>query len=572
MNSSYCEAQGADVYRATELNNPLLVLSTKCIRSTRGSDISYWQEGVLSTMGDQGLLDSVILSFQVRDIRGGRGERQLFYTMLSNLYLKYPSLVMELIKLVPDYGSWMDVFKLMSYISNPTHRAQVKEIVRKQLLEDEVAVVTGSKPSLLGKWLPREGNKYSALAKELAQYFWEHDERSFRKSINVMGSYRKRCTALNKALETVEVLECSNQWDKINPRNVPAGAMQTKMAAYLNESRAGTENSLTTLRKQNDPVRMTCRENFKTFFSKAAEGEVSISSNVFPHELVRNMFESEPGEIDKRNAWNAVWDSIVDNLSIGVLGSSIVMSDFSGSMRKAPMAGDTPYFVSIAMGILSATLNTGPFKNMFLSFDSTPMWQTIPPNATLSQSVRAINYGLGQGCGTDFQKAMDLVLETLKAHRVKPGEEPKNLIVITDMGFDEARFYKRHPTNPYGHNSYSDIVKTEQWQTHVEMIRQGFKAAGEDLWGPIEAGGLGGWTAPRIVIWNVASTNTSDYHAKSNEDGVLLLSGWSPSLFKSIFKERRTMNTGLKEQLNDPRYDPVRSVVLNWIQSGWRLL
>ena len=521
-------------------------------------------------MGDQGLIDVVILAFQVRDIRGGRGERQLFYTMLSNLYLKYPSLVMELMQLIPDYGSWMDVFKLMGYISNPSHRIQVKEIVRKQFLKDESAVATGDKLSLLGKWLPREGNKYSALAKELAQYFWEHDERSLRKSINVMGSYRKRCAAMNKALETVEILECSNQWDKINPHNVPARAMQTKMAAYLNESGQESENSLT-LRKQNDPVRMACRENFKTFFAKAAEGEVSVSSNVFPHELVRNMFESEPGEIDKRNAWNAVWDSIVDNLSVGALGSSIVMSDFSGSMRKGSN-GDTPYFVSIAMGILSATLNTGPFKNMFMSFDSTPMWQKLPPNATLSQSVRAVNYGLGQGCGTDFQKAMDLVLETLKAHRVKPGEEPKNLIVITDMGFDEAHSYNRHPTNPYGHNSYRDIVKTEEWQTHVEMIRQGFKAAGEDLWGPIEAGGLGGWTAPRIVIWNVASTNTGDYHAKSNEDGVLLLSGWSPSLFKSIFKERRTMNMGLKEQLNDPRYDPVRSVVVNWIQSGWRLL
>lgn len=571
MNSTDIQGQGADVYGAHELNNPLLVLSTKCIRSARGSDISFWQEEVLKRTGDQGLIDAVVLAFQVRDIRGGRGERQLFYTMLSNLYLKYPSLVLELIKLVPDYGSWMDVFKLMGYISNLDHRAQIKELIRKQVLEDESAVATNQKPSLLGKWLPREGNKYSALAKELAQHFWEHDERSFRKSINIMGSYRKRCAALNKALETVEVLECSNQWDKINPAKVPARAMQNKMAAYLNEMPEGTENSLTIWRKQNDPVRMNCRENFKTFFLKAAEGEVPVSSNMYPHELVQKMFESEPGEIDKRNAWNAVWDSIVDNLSVGALGSSIAMCDFSGSMRKGSN-GSVPYFVSIAMGILTATLNTGPFKNMFMSFDSTPMWQTIPPNGTLSQSVRAINYGLGQGCGTDFQKAMDLVLETLKAHRVKPCDVPKNLIVITDMGFDEARSYNRHPTNPYGHNTYRDIVKTEQWQTHVQMIRQGFKTAGEDLWGPIEAGGLGGWTAPRIVIWNVSGTNTSDYHARADEDGVLLLSGWSPSLFKSIFKGRSTMNLGLKEQLNDPRYDPVRSVVLNWIQSGWRLL
>ena len=167
---------------------------------------------------------------------------------------------------------------------------------------------------------------------------------------------------------------------------------------------------------------------------------------------------------------------------------------------------------------------------------------------------------------------MDLVLETLKVHKVKPGDEPKNLIVITDMGFDEARSYHRHPTDPYNHNTYRDIVKTKEWQTHIEMIREGFKVAGEDLWGPLEGGGLGGWKAPRIVIWNVGTKYTNEYHSKADEEGVLVLSGWSPNVLKILFKERQTINTNLaiQMQIADPRYDRVRLAVRQWIDSGWR--
>lgn len=577
-------AKGCDVY-SPDANNPLVVLSTKCVRGAIGSDISYWQEKVLETTSDQALIDAVVLAFQVRDIRGGRGERQLFYTMFSNLYLKYPSLVIELMKHVPEYGGWMDVLHMMRYMNNVAHRNQICEMIRKQVIEDEKSVQACEKFSLLGKWLPREGNKYDSLAKEFAVYFWEHDERSCRKSINVMGSYRKRLSALNKALQTVETFECSNRWDEIDPVCVPARALINKRSAYLNERNSfnfelmydpGTDRIAARLkyREPNNTKRMACRETFQEFFRKAAEGETNINGadSMYPHELVRTMMEMHPEDVDGHRVLNAVWDSIIDSLGKCALGSSIAICDFSGSMRRD---NDTPYFVSIAMGILTATMNQGAFRNKFMTFDSVPMWQTIPENASLSEAIQAINYGLGQG-HTDFQKGMDLVLETLKANKVKPGDEPKNLIVITDMGFDKACNYHRHPTDPYGHNTYRDIIKTEEWQTHIEMIRQGFKAAGEDMWGPIEAGGLGGWTAPRIIIWNVATKYTNEYHSEPSEDGVLLVSGWSPSVFNMLCAEDpiRAMNTtsAIHMLLDDSRYDPVRRTVREWIQSGWRTL
>ena len=85
------------------------------------------------------------------------------------------------------------------------------------------------------------------------------------------------------------------------------------------------------------------------------------------------------------------------------------------------------------------------------------------------------------------------------------------------------------------------------------MIREAFKRAGEDMWGVP-------WTPPRIVIWNVAAT-CADFHATADTEGVIMLSGWSPSLFKVLTEEgARVQNPmeALRVILDSERYDLVR--------------
>jgi hypothetical protein len=125
------------------------------------------------------------------------------------------------------------------------------------------------------------------------------------------------------------------------------------------------------------------------------------------------------------------------------------------------------------------------------------------------------------------------------------------LIVITDMNWDAACGSSQ--VSSYTGNSYRHAVKTKPWQTHVQMIREAFKRAGEDMWGvPL--------IPPRIVIWNVASTST-DFHAQKDEEGVVMIGGWSPTLFKNLLKgEIRSMTPMemVRIILNDERYDLVR--------------
>ena len=70
-----------------------------------------------------------------------------------------------------------------------------------------------------------------------------------------------------------------------------------------------------------------------------------------------------------------------------------------------------------------------------------------------------------------------------------------------------------------------------------------------------------GYTAPRIVLWNLRA-EYKDFHAKSDDDGVVVLSGWSPAVLKAITAGNITIRTpfqGMKELLDAPRYDAVRA-------------
>jgi hypothetical protein len=318
---------------------------------------------------------------------------------------------------------------------------------------------------------------------------------------------------------------------------------------------------------------MKCRENFQEHLAKAAEGKAKVNGATtrYPHEVIKKVASSSrtsgvcycqqydclgcedfPSSSEgERDSLIAVWNDMVKKAKeAGGLGKTIAMCDFSGSMQSSSTNKDTPYWVSMAMGLLISELTSDEFKDTFLTFDSHPQWHTLP-DGDIFKRVKSISQSIGQGTSTDFQKALDLVLATLKEKRVRPGDEPKDLIVVTDMNFDAA--CGSHEASLYTGNRYRHVVKTKTWQTHIQMAREAFKRAGEDMWGVP-------WTPPRIVIWNVAATS-HDFHAQKDEEGVIHLSGWSPSLFKVLTEEGAKVQTpmdALRVILDADRYQPIR--------------
>ena len=532
--------KGSDVYSGS--GNSLLDLSVLLVR---GADQQRIEPLFLQAL-EEAEEDAFVLAFQTRDIRGGKGERALFKTLFATALKARPQLALAVLDLVPEYGCWRDLFSM--------NIPQVLDLAAEQIIAD---AKSEDKPiSLCAKWAPREG-KDTEGAKALAAVLFPEEKRLSER----LKRYRKLVAGLNRRLDTTEIKMCDRKFADIKPAKVPGLCLQKHMRAFLNEDLKRKQ----VLRHPDDKDRMECREHFQEHFKKATEGKTKVngSKTLYPHEVIKKLNalnsrayqEAAPVQsviepsADERNALVAVWNGMVaDAKALGGLGRTIAMCDFSGSMQSS-ICGDTPYWVSMAMGLLISELTSDEFKDTFLTFDSNPMWQSLPQGDiyTRMSSIGRV----GQGTSTDFQKAMDLVLATLKEKRVRPGEEPKDLIIITDMAWDQA--IGSDGTSHYTGHSYRHVVKTSPWQTHIQMIREAFKRAGEDMWGTP-------WTPPRIVIWNVAAT-CADFHATADTEGVIMLSGWSPSLFKVMTEEgARVQNSeeGLRVILDSERYDLVR--------------
>ena len=139
------------------------------------------------------------------------------------------------------------------------------------------------------------------------------------------------------------------------------------------------------------------------------------------------------------------------------------------------------------------------------------------------------------------------IVEKMKQAKVPVGEEPEDLIVLTDMGFDAAS----------RENSYYGCKVQPKWDTQIQQIRDEFKRAGEEVWGEGN-----GWKAPRIVIWNL-SASFKDFHARADQEGVVQLSGWSPSMLKALQKggvQVMTPYQGMRVILDDERYNAIRVI------------
>jgi hypothetical protein len=543
--------KGSDVYCST--GDPRLDLSVNCVRNIAPGKLDAIMNAILALNTPQALEDAFVLAFHARNIRGGKGERDIFQTLFQTLYIKKPKIAQKCLPLISHYGCWNDLFEFAE--SAPDVAEHILSLTVEQFNKD-MATPEGQSISLLAKWAPRE-SKYPQLMKSLAYMMYP----TVKFHSSKMKVYRKMVSRLNARLNTVEILMCDDRWDEINPETVPGRAGKLYNRAFLNLPSTHSSDRCNTLvyRKPDDPKRMACREHFTEHYAKAAEGKAKIhgANTLFPHEVVKQVIQNNQTD-DEKNHLRGVWRGFVEKLQkAGGLGRSIFMSDFSGSMQSSS-AGDTPYWVSMALGILGSETCAEEFKNKLMTFDSTPKWHTFPEGADIFDKVQSIRRsGTGVGLSTDFQKAMDLVLETLKTQRVRPGQEPENLIVLTDMNWDAA--CGSSEASHFTGNRYRHAVKTEGWQTHVEIIKEAFKRAGEDMWGVGQ-----GFVPPRIVIWNLAASLQTDYHAQADVPGVAMLSGWSPTQFEVLQKEGPRQLTAmeiLRLELDDAKYDCVRDIV-----------
>jgi hypothetical protein len=531
---------GADVYTEEGVGDYRVSLFTMLNRGLESSYITDYVGKIYTHQKREEMRDIFVMAFQTRDVRGGKGERRLFHNFMSALYCHDKNAVKDALSLIPEYGCWRDMWELLRVV--PELETEIFAVTAKTFKEDLAKCHSGqqSKMSLLAKWLPREGSgTYPGLARKLANHIYSFEDSERKRIVN----YRKDTSMMNKALKTVEINMCGKTWREIKPEAVPGRCLKIHNKAFLNEPLK--KNHLQTLRYPDSEDRMECRKHFQEFVEAMAKGEKKAhgANVVMPHELVVKAL-AEGSSSDELAINQGQWDSIrEETLKLGGLGKCVSMCDFSGSMSGLPK------LISLALGILVSEINHSAFKDHILTFDAEPKWHSFAGLTTLKQKLSSISSELGQGLNTDFYKACMRIVEKMKQSKVPVGEEPEDLIVLTDMGFDaasrESNYYSR------------SISKNPAWDTQIQQIRDAFKAAGEEVWGEGN-----GWKPPRIVIWNL-SAQFKDFHARADQEGVVQLSGWSPSMLKALQKggvQVLTPYQGMRAILDDERYDAVRAV------------
>jgi hypothetical protein len=529
---------GAAVYTAEGIGDKRVAFYQSLVRGASYMDIlqfvgEVYAEGCAKGKVGEYVCDLWLMAFQARDVRGGKGERKisemLFHCLIDDTRL-WASHCGKVVEMMAEYGSWRDVFSMWSLMMDkPVFRESILRTVEGQFWTDIQTLRNKAeggkvKLSLLGKWLPREG---SAIGKNGLVVSIVGRLYPLKKRADALRTYRRHCSELNKALRTVEVPMCGGAWAKIQPEAVPGRALKNYRLAFLNKKKDGNQRS-----EQED--RVLCAANFKDMLKKVVAGKVTVKGGdtVMPHEIVRAIVESRgvPEDMSLLEAqWSAIREKVLSDAK--AVSKMVPMCDFSGSMAGIP------HYVSMGLGILLSEVTHEAFRGGMLTFDSTPTWLKFAEGASLREKIKKAQEA-GQGLSTNFEAALQLVLDRLVAAKVPVGEEPEDLVVFTDMGFDQAS-------------------SSSGWETLVEKFQRKFAEASRSVWPGSEA-----WKMPRIVIWNLRAA-FKEYQAKADRKGVLALSGWSPSAMKVLTSgiQVATPYESMRAILDDTRYDRVRRFV-----------
>ena len=362
---------------------------------------------------DKAYRDNKILAIaallNLRDIRGGMGERNLFRLGLEYIANNETDeeIVCQVIQLTPELGRWDD---LMVFLDTP-YETYMAVIVYSRLAND----LFSDNPSLCAKWLPSE----NATSKKTVE--------NARKLIKLLGispkKYRKILSELRKKINIVETNLVKKEYNNIDYNKVPGHAMKKYYNAF----------------GRNDEYRFTA------YLEGLIDGKSKVNTSaLYPYDIVKMAYKAMCGYEDvSEKLVQSHWD----NLERVSGGKTIVVRDGSGSMIGQPLN------IATSLAILISEQLNGAFKDSFITFSAKPEIVTFDSNMSLIEKLRVTDR-YNDYLNTDIKKVYDLIFETMKEN---PETELDNIIIISDMEFD--RGVDNVPTYKSLKNKFDSIGK-----------------------------------------------------------------------------------------------------------------
>ena len=301
---------------------------------------------------------------------------------------------------------------------------------------------------------------------------------------------------LVKNTNVVESQMCAKEWNGINFSHVPSVASARYQKAFG--------------RNASDAYAKYIRELQKPEAERDPKVKINAGA-VYPYDVVKSV----------RNGNEAVANAQFDALPNYVGDTKIMpMVDVSGSMSTMLAGGMSAMDVAISLGLYLSDRTSSDFKNMFITFTSNATIQVL--KGTLSQKMRQMQGAVGYD--TNLASAFNALLDTAKKGNVSPENMPDYIVILSDMQFNDH-----------------SIRGTDA--TALEMARQKYRAAG--------------YKCPSIIFWNLTA-RADNTPVKTNDQGVALVSGFSPAIMASVLgadPEEFTPFAMMMKVIMSDRYD-----------------
>lgn len=317
-------------------------------------------------------------------------------------------------------------------------------------------------------------------------------------------TYQKITSTLRKHLKIVECDMSAGRWSVIDYNKVPAKANLLYNSAFL----------------KHDEER---RRRFLSALENHEEGVKINAGTLFPHDIVHKYWNNLNCDQTLEELWKAL---------PGGTGYTDVMIVCDGSFsmhnlidKKSSLQAMEACF---ALTIYFAERAEGVFKNRFITFSSRPKYVDIGNCKTLIDKLNCL-LRHNECSSTDIKKVFDMILETAVNNHLTQEQLPKTVLVLSDMEFD----------------SYS-ACSPRLNATLFDYITKRYKNAGYKM--------------PKLAFWNLCS-RTGTIPMKQNENGLVLVSGFSPATMKMVMSGNLDPFDAMLDVLYTERYRPIYEAV-----------
>jgi hypothetical protein len=221
-----------------------------------------------------------------------------------------------------------------------------------------------------------------------------------------------------------------------------------------------------------------------------------------------------------------LWKALPD--TVKGAENTIVVADGSGSMT-CNVGGNTSVTaldVANALAIYFSERASGEFKDKYITFSSRPQLVDFSNAKTLRDKIQ-IALRHDEVADTNIEATFDLILKTAVNNNMSQEDMPKNILIVSDMEFNNACYY--HPNETL----FANIAN--KYATY-------------------------GYKLPRLIFWNVNS-RTGTIPVKENDLGVALISGFSVNIVNMVISNKLDPYECLLDVINTERYQPVEDAV-----------